>query len=283
MPAKLLVLPLRLARYVPVILRLRRQTYDVVHIHFVTHGIVGLAIQKPFFIQAHGYDLRNNLKHPIWGFFSRMVLKKASGIFYVSPDLKPWLAEFDHKSCWLPNPIGSDFLQPTSPPRRIARVLIYCRLDPIKGVDRIFSAAQELSELVEVTALAWGSWTHEYRRRYGQHVRFIDVVDHARVRGLLEQFDAVIGQMYLAALGLCELEALAAGRVVFMHLDARPYADDPPPTVEAATGTDLVRALTRLQDNPLEIARLSAAGPDWVRRHHGFAHHADVLRQAYGR
>ncbi len=47
-PFKLLVTPVRLVLYVPVILRLRRRAYDLIHVHFVSQGFVGLLAGRPF-------------------------------------------------------------------------------------------------------------------------------------------------------------------------------------------------------------------------------------------
>src|SRR5712691_4625960 len=61
-PAKAITIPLRLLAYLPAVSRLRRGRYDVIHIHWLTQGIVGLLVGAPFFVQAHGSDLHVNLQ-----------------------------------------------------------------------------------------------------------------------------------------------------------------------------------------------------------------------------
>ena len=66
--AKALTLPIRLALYVPAVLRLRHGGYDVIHIHWVPRGIVGLLAGRPYLVQAHGSDLHvhvNTLRYRI--------------------------------------------------------------------------------------------------------------------------------------------------------------------------------------------------------------------------
>ena len=48
-PAKAVAMPLRLAAYLPVIAKLRGTDYDVIHIHWLSHGIVGVLARRPFF------------------------------------------------------------------------------------------------------------------------------------------------------------------------------------------------------------------------------------------
>ena len=65
-PAKAIALPVRLAAYLPTVMRLRRSNYDVVHIHFLSHGIVGVLARRSFFAQAHGSDVHSSLDNPVY-------------------------------------------------------------------------------------------------------------------------------------------------------------------------------------------------------------------------
>jgi hypothetical protein len=62
-PVKGLAIPLLLASHLPAIRKLRSNHYDIVHIHWLSQGIVGLLIGGPFFAQAHGSDLHVNLRN----------------------------------------------------------------------------------------------------------------------------------------------------------------------------------------------------------------------------
>jgi glycosyltransferase involved in cell wall biosynthesis len=101
------------------------------------------------------------------------------------------------------------------------------------------------------------------------------------VPDLLAGADAVIGQMRQGVPGLSELEALAAGRVVLMHLDLSLYPSDRPPVVDVASGQEIAKAIARLQENPQELARMSGAGREWVRAHHSPEAHVDALKDVY--
>lgn len=279
-PVKALAIPLRLAAYLPAIGKLRGNHYDVVHIHWLSQGIVGLLIGRPFFAQAHGSDLHVNMRNPVLRRLTRNVLEKAKLVFYVSPDLPAYAPGFDVKLRYLPNPVDvGDSAEP--PPTQLRTAVIFTRLAPVKGVDRIFPAAERLSRSVELTALEWGPLAGEYAQRYGRLVRFAQPFQHGEVASFLRQFDLVIGQMNAGSLGLSELEAMAAGRPVITGIDWSLYPEDPPPVIAAHDADGIAAAVERLRGDAKELARLSREGREWVRRNHGFARHLQLLEAAY--
>jgi glycosyltransferase involved in cell wall biosynthesis len=280
--AKAVTLPLRLLLYLPSILLLRRGNYDVIHIHWVPRGIVGLLVGKPFLIKAHGSDLHQQIHTPGLFALNRRVLRHASIIFYVTPNLASLIRKFEPKIRYLPNPVNVTSLGNTpKPPQRVHRVVIFSRLDPVKGVDRVFPAVEQLARMVELTALAWGPLTPEYTRRYGEFVRFVEPVAHDRIGEFLKQFDLVIGQMEQGALGLSEIEAMAAGKPLISGIDRHLYPGDKPPVVFAGDPDELVEQVTALKDDSRRLANLSHEGREWVRRNHGYERHLELLEDAY--
>lgn len=281
-PAKGVAIPVRLAAYLPVVNRLRRGRYDVVHIHWLAHGVIGPLLGRPFFVQAHGSDLHLNLRNPVYRRVTKWVLDRARLVFYVTPNLREHMKGYEAKLRYLPNPVDVDEIAPdVTPPSRVARVLIFTRLDPVKGVDQIFPAAAELSKAVELTALDWGPLAREYVSRYGGSVRFVPPVPHADIGAFLQRFDLVIGQMHQGILSLMEIEALAAGRPLITAVDWTLYEDDRPPVVRASDPQELISAVEGLLSKPERLASLSREGRDWVRRNHSPALHLQVLEASY--
>jgi len=281
-PAKAITIPIRLIAYLPAIWRLRRGPYDVIHIHWLTPGIVGLGAGKPFFVQAHGSDLHLNLRNGLLRWLTHWILRKAKVAFYVTPNLLSYLAGFEAKSRYLPNPVDVNEMAPASTsPTAVSTVLIFTRIDPVKGVDVIFPAAATLSQRFDVTALDWGPLAREYVRRYSGSVKFVPRVPHDMIGPFLQRFDVVVGQMRQGILSLMEIEAMAAGRPLITGIDASLYADDPPPVIAAHDSDAIVAAVEKLRNDSVEIARLSKEGREWVCRNHGYAHHLEILEKAY--
>ena len=281
-PAKTIALPVRMAAYLPTIARLRRSKYDVVHIHWLSQGIVGVLLRRSFFAQVHGSDVHTNLDNPVYRWVNRSVLKHASKIFYVTPNLRAYLHDVDDKLVYLPNPVDlSAAGQPLAAPSRVAKVLIFTRLDPIKGVDRIFPAVERLSQIVKVTAFDWGSLARDYVQKYGRWVQFVKPVPHSDIGPFLSQFDVVIGQMRQGVLGLMEIEALAAGRPLIAAIDLALYEDDAPPVIVASGVEEVFGAVERLRSAPDGLAAVSRQGREWALRNHSPRHHLQLLEAAY--
>jgi glycosyltransferase involved in cell wall biosynthesis len=281
-PMKGLALPLRVAAFVPTALRLRSGKYDVIHVHWLPNGIVGVMAGRSFFAQAHGSDLHLNFNNPVYRWVTRRVLEKARAIFYVTPNLRAYLKEFEGKLLYLPNPVDMRGIgQQTPAPSKIGKVLIFTRLAPVKGIEHIFPAAERLSRMAEVSALEYGPLAKEYLRKYGRWVQFARPIPHAEVGDFLHQFDVVIGQMRQGILSLMEIEALAAGRPLITAIDWDLYRDDPPPVVAASGADAIVAAVERLKNDPQTLERLSREGREWVLRNHSYAHHLHLLDAAY--
>jgi len=281
-PAKGLALPFRLAAYLPTVMLLRRGRYDVVHIHWLSHGIVGVLSARKFFAQAHGSDLHMNLNNAVYRWVTRSVLRNAKAVFYVTPNLKTYMKGYEGKLVYLPNPVDlRGMAAGFAPPTQVAKVLIFTRLDPVKGVEHIFPAAEALSGMAEVTALSWGPLSASYIKRYGRFVHFVPRVSHDEIGPFLQQFDLVIGQMRQGILSLMEIEALAAGRPLVTGVDWDLYREDPPPVTRASSPDEIVRAVRRLIGDEGELARLSREGRDWAVRNHSYAHHLKLLQAAY--
>src|SRR5579864_4614779 len=150
-PAKGVALPIRLAAYLPTVTRLRAGRYDVVHIHWLSHGIVGVLSGLSFFAQAHGSDLHVNLNNPVYRWVTRSVLRHAKSVFYVTPNLKAYMSPYEAKLIYLPNPVDMRGIAAGfAAPAQVEKALIFTRLDPVKGVERIFPAVEMLSEMVQL-------------------------------------------------------------------------------------------------------------------------------------
>jgi len=277
-PMKAVALPARLVAFLPTIRKLRTGRYDVIHIHFVSQGIVGVLARRPFFAQAHGSDLHLNLTRGAYRGITARVLRDARAVFYVSPNLRRHMPGYESKLVYLPNPVE---LPAAPPPVEVSRVLIFTRLHPVKGVERIFPAVERLAARARVSALGYGPLAAEYARDYSRWVEFQKPIPHDQIGAFLAGFDVVIGQMLQGVLGLMEIEALAVGRPVIAAVDASLYPEDPPPVVHASTPDEIVAVVERLRARPAELAEIARRGHEWAVRNHGYGRHLEILERTY--
>lgn len=277
---RMLAAPLRLLSYLPTVRALRVGRYDCLHVHWVSQGVVALAVGRPFVIHAHGSDLHQNFKWILARTVSRHVLRKASRIIYVTPNLATYLAEYKDKTVLVGNPVDEPkrFAVPLT---ELTNVLIFARLDPIKGVDIIFSTIEQLSRRYQVTALAWGPLAKDYQLRYSETVTFVKPVPHERIFEFLSGYDAVIGQMHQGILGLSELEVMSMGLPLITAVDPNLYEADPPPVLLARNSDEILRIVAQLSESPASVHSLLAQARDWVRRHHSPIEHRRALEEIY--
>src|SRR5437588_29274 len=99
-------------------------------------------VQSPWFpilpasqTPTHGSDLHLNLRSGTLRAVTRRVLERARLVFYVTPNLRAFMPDFDRKLRFLPNPVDVAALREGAPPGpELSWVLIFTRLDPVKGV-----------------------------------------------------------------------------------------------------------------------------------------------------
>jgi len=91
-PWKILGLGLRLLSFLPIVARLRRHPPEILHIHWVPMGVIGVLSGRPFFLSAHGSDLHQHFRNPVLRAVSRAILRRARCVFYSTPNLAAFLA-----------------------------------------------------------------------------------------------------------------------------------------------------------------------------------------------
>jgi glycosyltransferase involved in cell wall biosynthesis len=249
--------------------RARSLKPDVVHVHWVPNGIVGLMLGCPWILHVHGSDFRNldRLRRHPYSF----LLRAATEVVYATPDLARWV---------LPVRPDAELLPPAIPirPGRSERdwdVLVASRAALSKGSD--ISAATVTRLLGEDPGLRIAAVdgpdfaSPAVRLGFGPKEAFVERLARSRV---------VVGQFRVPALGISELEAMSVGRPVVTNIDLGLYPD-PPPVVVARDAEAAATAIRRLLDTPAEADALGLAGERWVRDHHSPAAVASAALAVY--
>src|SRR5262249_4846374 len=151
LPLKLAATPWRVLDLLHVVGRLNPGDYDAVHIHWASYGILGLASRIPFILHCHGSDVRTRLQRHVFRLALTPVLRRAAAVLCMTPDLLPVVHSVRPDARLLPAPVDTDTFAPVGRPDpssagRTLRILLFTRLDPIKGVDTAF---QGISRFVQ--------------------------------------------------------------------------------------------------------------------------------------
>lgn len=269
-PWKLASVPLRAWPLIEAARRARSGRFDLVHVHYATHALVGPLSGRPFVVHCHGSDVRGVTPASPAGRYLQAVVRRAAAVLYSTPDLKPWARGLRADAVWLPNPIDVGRFTPAGEPDR--DVLLGVRLDPIKGAE---VAIEALAQLVAdrpgttVTVIAQGPLAKDAVRRLGPDTIVQPPVRHDQMPALLQRHRVTLGQFRLGIFSQFELEALACGVPVVADVRHAEPGHEPVPVVQASDAGGAASALHRLLDDPPGRTALGASGREWVARTHG--------------
>jgi glycosyltransferase involved in cell wall biosynthesis len=255
-PMKVLYGPLRLLDAARVARAARARRPDVVHVHWVPNGVVGLMVGVPWVLHAHGSDIRD--LDPIRRRPYRLLIRAATRVVYATPDLARWVLPLRPDAEYLPAAIPLR----SATDERDFDVLLASRAALSKGSDVAAAAVailrREHADL-RIAAVDGPDFRADaIRLPFGPKATFLERLARARV---------VVGQFRVPALGISELEAMSMARPVVTNVDLRLYPD-PPPVVVAEDAAAVARAVGRLLDDPAEADAMGEAGQGWVRRWH---------------
>src|SRR5205814_10049809 len=62
LPVKMAFMPWRVLDMRRVVGKLNRSHFDIVHIHWASYGVLGLASRIPYIVHCHGGDVRHRLQ-----------------------------------------------------------------------------------------------------------------------------------------------------------------------------------------------------------------------------
>src|SRR5512143_2792737 len=112
--------------------------YDIIHVHYARHPYLALLAGLPYFLHCHGSDLRLDLHRPIMGWLTRLAIRKAIQVFYVTPVWHVFLKDLRPDAIYLPNPVDLSQFAPAASDRALSsRVLAISKLDAAKGLTTI--------------------------------------------------------------------------------------------------------------------------------------------------
>ena len=259
--------PARAADWIDLIHTIRTGGYDLAHIHYAYLGNVGVLGHFPYILHCHGTDLRGStaLTRPL----IRNALRRASHVFYSTPDLKAYVTRYRSDGEFLPNPIDTGMFAPSAPSSGCDGLFICCALTEIKGASRLYDACRRLNEArpdIRVTAIAGGPYSEEFAAL--PNVTLLPRQPRANLPGIINEHAVVLGWVRLGIAGMAELEAMACARPVVTWFNQAHIYPEEPPFVRAVDGRDIADAVVQLIDDPAARDRLGAEGRAWVHRHH---------------
>src|SRR5450755_2622883 len=275
LPIKLALMPGRILHFRHVIPKLNANYFDIAHIHWSSYGILGLVGDIPFIVHCHGDDVRDRLKQPFFRQILPTILRRATAVLCITPDLLPVVKPIRSDVIFSPAPVDTEWFTPESAFRSssktVKNILLFSRLDPNKGVDLAIQGIARFAHRhpdVHVQLLDWGILKEKYKRQYAQAFEFIPLVAPGKVERLIQSADVIVGQLALGALGLSELQAMSCAKPVIASFHYQEAYPAPPPLCQATTSEEVDEHLENLFRQPEAAAKLGQKAREWVIRYH---------------
>ena len=280
---------------------------DLIHAHAMT-AIAAAAVHRragvPYVAVTTGADITELAFEDSWeGQLYRSALRGANRVLLINTSQWPYAERLGLERVeFLPFLIDTDRYRPLAVPPKQDELLFFsmARLDwsethrnSLKRNDIFFRGLAAFHRArpdvrFRLRIADWGVDRERARTLIGEleldpYTEFVPPGDKERLLQLLADADAVIDQFHIGSSGVGCLEAMAAGKPVFIFWDevgARRCYDELPPVANCRTEDEVVQRLSGLASRDA-LARLGTSARDWVVRHHGWQPVTERLCQIY--
>ena len=264
---------------------LNKDSFDLVHIHWASYGIVGMMSHIPFVIECHGSDVRYRATQPFFRSVLTPIFQRAQAMLCITPDLLAPVQSIRSEARFFPGPVDTNrFVAVENKLALPWTILLFTRLDPIKGPDMACEGIARFAARhpsVRVQLLDWGLLKEEYKKRYGQRFEFLPVVPPDKVQQLIASADVIVGQCKLGILSFCELQAMSCEKPVICQFYYDAMYTAPPPIFRASSAEQIEEQLEHLYQNPQSAKERGKQAREWVIEHHGLGKVVPKLMNLY--
>jgi len=262
--------------------KIKRERFDIVHIHYAYFGMLGILGGYPYWLHCHGTDIRRNLYHPLFKTATSMSLNRAEQVFYSTPDLKVHAEKARQDAIFLPNPVRTELFEPKGFNGTANKILLISRIDKVKGIDVAFRALERVKKnnpALEIDAFMWGPDLDRFKDC--GFVNFIPTTAHEEIASIIPSYRVIVGQFELGIMGMSEMEAMACARPVVSHFEYQDWYAEAPPLALAKTEDEIVERVEELIENPELCEELGFTGREWVIKYHDYIAVAERLARLY--
>jgi len=284
-PIKSAMMPRRVLDLQRVLGYLNKNHFDLVHIHWASYGILGLVSKIPYVVECHGSDIRYRTKNPFFRSVLTPILQKAHAVLCITPDLLLPTQSIRPDALFFPGPVDTDRFAPLEKdPSRPWSVLLFTRLDPIKGPDIAIEGIARFAARhpdVRVLLLDWGLLKEEYKKEYANRFEFLPVVPQKEVQNLILSADVVVGQCKLGILSFCELQAMSCEKPVICPFHYESAYPTSPPICQGSNATQIDEQLEYLFQNPQFAKERGKLARNWIIANHALSNLVPKLEGMY--
>src|SRR5579859_7817817 len=134
MPLKLAYMPGRMFHMSRGVALESRAHCDVMHIHWASYGVLGLASRVPYVVHCHGLDVHYRAQNPLFRAILTPIFRRAAAVLVITPDLLPAARSIRPDTLFVPAAIDTEHFAPCPDvSTRPWTILLFARLDAHKG------------------------------------------------------------------------------------------------------------------------------------------------------
>jgi glycosyltransferase involved in cell wall biosynthesis len=246
------------------VLRIRKAEGDLYHCHYLLQDCwLALKFHKrPILGHAHGTDVRESIKHPVWGRMIKHNLKKCNKIIVSTPNLLEKAIEFNENSEYIPNPVNRKIFHPETKPHTTEpiatkwRVLIASACDwRVRGTDKIIRALKMIREPIKVKLIeAGGDYfkTIALANSLDLKLDLLPPVPHSEMPKYYWDADIIVASIGIGGtLGMTALEAIACGKPVITNVSSTYPVYDTFPIHDVSTSEQIAETILSSRDGRL--------------------------------
>ena len=259
---------------------LKKEKPNIVHVHYLSTSLYALFARTEYVLHVHGSDIRGlsdnlktcSIKEKLSRKFKIYVLKKAQLVFYSTPNLKVDVDTVRKDAIFIPNPvkIESHSKKEYEFKDNKINILFFAALWERKGADIVFPALKELNDIygvkINIVCLNFGYQKDNYNKY--EFVNYIGKVPHKDINKLISQFDIIIGQLKVGAIGVSELEVMMHGIPLVSNFRYNEFYSEECPLISCDNSADVVKEVQKLIENIELRKEVAEKQLEWVNRYH---------------
>jgi len=222
------------------------KNYDLIHTTAWRGAMATYLESLPYTVHLQGGDIRREYwRDPLRRAIYRDVLLASRGTAVSTPDLIDYAkkAELEGDPVWIPNPLDPEILSNLDESEAMMlreellggkEILIFSptRIDPIKGITKIFEVMRMILEEYRNVAYVQVSWTKGMGSKLiklaPKGTKFLPIIPRNRLPLYYMASDIVLGQMGLGMYGMTEIEAASLAKPVLVYVNKSYFNNDIP-------------------------------------------------------
>ena len=253
---------------------------DIIHIHYLPTSLYALFAGKKFILHLHGSDIRGLsitskeycVREIIYRKFKKYILRKAQLVFYSTPNLKKDVDVVRKDAIFIPNPIKIKTIlkKEVGELKKTIDILFFAALSDHKGADIAFPAFEKIKSIyndkVNIVCINFGKEKEKYNKY--SFVRCVEKIKHENINDFLNEFDIIIGQLKVGAIGVSELEVMGLGIPLISNFKYNDFYQEECPLISCGSSEEVINAIQELFTNEKFRLDTSRKQFEWVCKYH---------------